>query len=128
MKYKVLSNVQHDGKFYPHGSTIDLTGEAAEHLVEVGAIEMLYKAERKPSKNDDPPKTQASLDEAYEMLQNDIKNGAVKIDDVYTKSGKPNCDMLMKYAKREVASKERDAWWSKHSANPDNSEPGDNKQ
>ena len=126
MEYKVLSNVQHDGTFYPHGSTIDVGGQTANSLLEQGVIEKLDKAESEPPKEDDPPKRIVPLDEAFEMLLNDVRNGSVSEEDAFTKSGKPDCAMLAKYAKRDINGKERNAWWSKHSANPDNdTDPGD---
>ena len=112
MEYKVLSNVQHDGTFYPHGTTINLDGETADSLLAQGVIAELDKAE-----NLDP---NISLNDAYEMLLSDLKNSSITQENAYTKSGKPNCEMLAMYAKREISGKERNEWWSKHSANPDN--------
>ena len=111
MEYKVLSNILHDGTYYRYGGTINLEGENADDLLAQGAIEELDKKEPDPN---------ISLNDAYEMLLSDLKNSSITQEDAYTKSGKPNCEMLAVYAKREVSGKERNEWWNNHSANPDN--------
>ena len=111
MKYKVLSNILHDGTYYRHCGTINLEGENADDLLAQGVIAEL---EMPP---EDPP---ISLAEAYEMLLSNLKNNSITSEAAYTKSGKPSCEMLAVYAKREISGKERNAWWSKHPDNPDN--------
>lgn len=38
-KYKVISNLDHDGKRYAPGSSVELDGETAPPLVDLGVIE-----------------------------------------------------------------------------------------
>ena len=122
MEYKALTNIQHDGKFYPHGSIIDINDdESAERLLARGDIEGLSKGE---GKDTDGSGSTVSLDEAYQVLLSDLKNNSIAEKDAYTGSGKPDCATLSKYAGREVSGKERDAWWTEYQKN----QGGDGKQ
>ena len=123
MEYKALSNIQHDGKFYPHGSTIDVDDKSAERLLARGDIEGLGKGKGK-SKDGDGGGSTVSLDEAYQVLLSDLKNNSITEADAYTGSGKPDCAMLSKYAGEEVSGKARDAWWTEYQK----SQGGDGKQ
>ena len=121
MEYKALSNIQHDGKFYPHGSTIDVDDESAERLLARGDIESLGKGK---GKDTDGSGSGVSLDEAYQVLLSNLKNNSITEADVYTGSGKPDCATLSKYAGREVSGKARDAWWAEYQKSQD----GDGKR
>lgn len=133
MEYKALTNIQHDGEFYPHGSTIEVDGKAAEQLLERQAIEKLTQDAEAQDVAADPVAggeaggevPSVSLDEAYEMLQADIKNGAVSEANAYTSNGAPVCGMLGKYAGRGIGTDERNEWWANRGSGD---ESGDGEQ
>lgn len=105
----VLQPLSHDGEGYKAGDKVDLTGKQIDQLL--GLKECPVKDPRKANvdstkdgANDKEPLTEAQIVQAIGKLDPANKEH-------FTKSNKPNANVLADMLNKDVSAAERDAAW-----------------